>query len=125
MTARDLQDEAKSKGLPWTEAKGYDTFCALGEFVPKDKVPQTNNLGIWLKVDGVEKQHGNTKDMIFNVPFLVSYVSGIMTLEPGDIILTGTPSGVGPVKAGQVITAGIESVGNIEFEVINRVYPKL
>jgi acylpyruvate hydrolase len=76
-------------------------------------------------VDGVEKQHGNTKDMIFNVPFLVSYVSAVMTLEAGDIILTGTPSGVGPVKAGQVITAGIESVGNIEFEVINRVYPKL
>lgn len=63
--------------------------------------------------------------MIFNVPFLVSYVSGVMTLDAGDIILTGTPSGVGPVKAGQVITAGIEQVGNIEFEVINRVYPKL
>lgn len=63
--------------------------------------------------------------MIFNVPFLVSYVSGIMTLEPGDIILTGTPSGVGPVKAGQVITAGIENVGSIEFPVIQRVYPKL
>lgn len=120
MTARDWQDEAKKKGLPWDAAKGFDTSCALGEYVDKSKVQDPHNLSISLKIDGVTKQNGNTKDMIFKISDLIAHVSSIITLEDGDIILTGTPSGVGPVRAGETITANIEGVGAIEFPVINR-----
>lgn len=123
MTARDWQDEAKKKGLPWDAAKGFDTSCALGDYVDASKVMDPHNLNIWLKVDGDTRQSGNTKQMIFQIPALIAHVSSIMALEDGDIILTGTPSGVGAVKPGQTITAGIDTVGNIEFAVINR--PKL
>lgn len=123
MTARDWQDEAKKKGLPWDAAKGFDTSCALGTFVDKSDIADPHNLDVWLKVDGEIKQNGNTKQMMFQIPALIEHVSSIMTLEEGDIILTGTPSGVGPVRPGQTITAGIVSVGDIEFPVINR--PKL
>lgn len=123
MTARDWQDEAKKKGLPWDAAKGFDTSCALGSFVDKSNISDPHNLDVWLKVDGEIKQNGNTKQMMFQIPALIEHVSSIMTLEEGDIILTGTPSGVGPVRSGQTITAGIVSVGDIEFPVINR--PKL
>jgi len=71
-------------------------------------------------VDGVEKQRGNTRDMLFNVPTIIAAVSQVMTLEPGDVILTGTPSGVAEVKPGQVITAGVDRIGEIRFEVIER-----
>jgi len=120
MTARDWQEEAKKKGLPWDAAKGFDTSCALGSFVEKSKVADPHNLTVWLKVDGESKQSGNTKQMIFQIPQLIEHVSSIMTLEEGDIILTGTPSGVGPVRAGQIITAGVDSVGELEFPVIHR-----
>jgi acylpyruvate hydrolase len=123
MTARDWQDEVKKKGLPWSAAKGFDTSCALGEFVAQTKVADPHNLDLWLKIDGELKQSGNSKQMIFQIPELIEHVSSIMTLEEGDIILTGTPSGVGPVRAGQTITAGIVGVGDIEFPVINK--PKL
>jgi acylpyruvate hydrolase len=120
MTARDWQDEAKKKGLPWDAAKGFDTSCALGSFIEKSKVSDPHNLNVWLKINGETKQNGNTKQMIFQIPSLIEHVSSIMTLEEGDIILTGTPSGVGPVLPGQTITAGVESVGELEFSVIHR-----
>lgn len=120
MTARDWQDDVKKKGLPWSAAKGFDTSCALGEFVDVSKVSDPHNLNLWLKIDGELKQSGNSKQMMFQIPALIEHVSSIMTLEPGDIILTGTPSGVGPVQAGQTITAGIEGVAEIEFPVINK-----
>jgi len=120
MTARDLQNEAKTKGLPWTESKGYDTFCPVGSFIPKDKVKDPHKLTLWLKVDGEVRQKGSTSDMIFKIPQLIQHVSSIMTLEEGDLILTGTPSGVGPVKPGQVITAGIEDYVEIKFPVDSR-----
>lgn len=152
MTARDLQDEAKSKGLPWTEAKGHDTFCPVSDFIEKNKIPDPHNIELWLKVDDQVKQKGNTKDMIFKwvavvsrsnlilgwssgsacslvirdinshyrLPEMISYISHVMTLEPGDLILTGTPSGVGPVPAGSVITCGITGVIDMKFPVIAR-----
>ena len=120
MTARDWQDEAKKKGLPWDAAKGFDTSCALGEFVDASQVKDPHNLNISLKIDGVTKQDGNTKDMIFKIADLIAHVSSIITLEAGDIILTGTPSGVGPVRSGETMIAEIEGVGSIEFPVINR-----
>jgi acylpyruvate hydrolase len=110
MTCRDLQEVAKEKRLPWAESKGYDTFSAVGDFINVSKVTDPHNLSIWLKRNGDIKQDGNTKDMIFNIPKLISYLSGVMTLQPGDLILTGTPEGVGPVVPGDVVTCGIKEL---------------
>ncbi|GMF15687.1 unnamed protein product [Phytophthora lilii] len=102
MTARDLQAKAKKAGLPWTHAKGLDTFTPISDFIPKSAVPSPHNLNLWLKVDDELRQNGNTGDMVHNIPFLISYVSRIMTLEEGDLLITGTPEGVGPVPPNSV-----------------------
>ncbi|KAF6030344.1 FAHD1 [Bugula neritina] len=118
MTDREKQTELKDKKLPWAVSKGFDTSCPVGEFVPKsDLTKDVQDLGIWLKVNGELKQNGNTRDMLFPVADLISHISGIFTLEPGDLVLTGTPSGVGPVTSGDVITAGVEGCPDIEFTV--------
>jgi len=114
----------QKKGYPWAFAKGADTFCPVGKFIPKSLIPDPNNVNLWLKVDNIIKQNGNTKDLIFKIPQLLSYISNVMTLEPGDLVLTGTPEGVGPVNAGQVITAGLnfesKSLSEILFRVENK-----
>lgn len=117
MTARDLQAAAKKSGGPWTIAKGYDTFCPISRFVTKDELKDPQDTRLWLQVNGVIKQDGNTRDMVFAIPHLISYISRIMSLEPGDLILTGTPSGVGPVKPGQTITAGLAGIIEMKFTV--------
>ena len=117
MTARDLQSEAKKKGHPWSVAKGYDTFCPVSQFIPADQLV-CDNCMLWLSVDGQEKQRGSTSDMIFPVAHLISYISSIFTLEPGDLVLTGTPEGVGPVTAGQTITAGVDNLVQMSFPVV-------
>lgn len=120
MTARDIQSTAKAAGLPWTVAKGYDTFTPISSYIPKSMIPDQDSLELWLKVDGEIKQKGSTKDMIFKIPYLISHISSIMTLFEGDVILTGTPPGVGPVKAGQKITAGITDLIEMSFDVQHR-----
>ena len=117
MTARDLQDAAKKKGHPWSKAKGFNTACPISTFVPKDSISDPQNVSLWCKVNGAIKQDGNTKDMIFNIPTLVSYISKFFTLEVGDVVLTGTPSGVGPVSAGDVLTAGLGDIVEMSFNV--------
>ncbi|WFD37667.1 acylpyruvate hydrolase [Malassezia japonica] len=112
MTARNLQDKVKKQGLPWSAAKGFDTFTPVSAFIGKDQIPDPNDVDLWLKVDGETKQNGNTSDMIFNIPQLLEHVSSIMTLEAGDLLLTGTPKGVGQVKAGQKIDAGLQLPGS-------------
>ncbi|KAF1798915.1 hypothetical protein V8B55DRAFT_1521237 [Mucor lusitanicus] len=125
-TARNLQNDAKKKGLPWSASKGFDTFSPISEFIPKDSFTDTADIDLWLKVNDTFRQKGNTKDMIFNVPFLIEYISSIMKLEVGDVILTGTPSGVGPIKAGDVITAGMKpgkadkDIVSLKFNVADR-----
>ncbi len=114
MTARDVQLKAKEKGLPWSVAKGYDTFCPLSDMVTKEAIPDPYDVSLWLKVNGETRQDSNTSLMIFKLPTLISYISNIMTLEPGDIIATGTPAGVGPVEKGDYITSSL--VGIIEME---------
>lgn len=121
MTARETQSSAKSAGLPWTLAKGQDTFTPISAALPKSMVPDPDNLEIWLKVDGEYKQKGSTSDMIFKIPFLISHISSFITLLEGDVILTGTPQGCGPVKAGQKITAGITGLIDMNFGVEKRV----
>ncbi|KAJ7685737.1 hypothetical protein DFH06DRAFT_1289509 [Mycena polygramma] len=103
MTARNLQDQVKKKGLPWSAAKGFDTFTPIGSFISKDKVADPNKLSLSLKINGAFKQNGNTADMIFKIPRLIEHVSSIMTLEEGDLVLTGTPSGVGQVSPGDKV----------------------
>ncbi|KAK1291932.1 hypothetical protein QJS10_CPB17g01244 [Acorus calamus] len=123
MTAREIQSSAKSAGLPWTVAKGQDTFTPISEILPKSKVTDPDNLELWLKVDDEFRQKGSTKDMIFKIPYLVSHISSIMTLLEGDVILTGTPQGVGPVRVGQKITAGITGLVDVYFDVQKRRRP--
>lgn len=117
MTARDFQDEAKKKGHPWTLAKGFDTSCPVSGFIPVEKIVDPHDLELWCSVNGKVKQRGSTKDMIFNIPTLISYISTYFTLEAGDVVLTGTPSGVGPVQAGDVIEGGITNVLTMKFTV--------
>jgi len=123
MTARDLQDVAKTKALPWTEAKGYNTFCPISDFIPKNEISDPHNIELWLKVDGENKfrQKGNTNAMLFRIPWLISYLSGIMTLDEGDLILTGTPAGVAAVEPGQTMRGGITGMTkyDISFPVID------
>ena len=119
MTARDIQGEAKRKGHPWSVAKGYDTFCPVSALIDVDRL-SLDDTRLWLMVDGELKQQGSTKDMVFSIPYLVSYISRIFTLEVGDVILTGTPEGVGPVRPGQTIRAGIEGVVEMTFPVASQ-----
>ncbi|CAH3153447.1 unnamed protein product [Pocillopora meandrina] len=118
MTARDLQNKAKKLGQPWTLAKGFDTALPVSRFISKTEILQPDNVHLWLKVDGELKQDGNTRDMIFTIPYLISYISQSMTLEEGDFILTGTPEGVSEVKPGQTIACGLGDKIDMTFPVV-------
>ncbi|KZV96147.1 hypothetical protein EXIGLDRAFT_714603 [Exidia glandulosa HHB12029] len=126
MTARNVQDDVKKKGLPWTTAKGFDTFTPIGPFIPKSSIADPHNLNLWLKINGQFKQNGTTAAMIVQIPRLIEHVSSIMTLEEGDLILTGTPSGVGPVNAGDTVTVGLavaespDMLSELEFLAVDR-----
>lgn len=111
MTARDLQAEAKRKGLPWDEAKGFDTFAPISKVQPRDKVPDPHSVELTLRVNGQVRQHGSTKAMMWSIPEVLARISKVMTLEPGDVIATGTPEGVGPVVAGDALEAEASGVG--------------
>lgn len=105
VTARDLQ---RLDGQ-WTRSKSFDTFCPLGPRIVRDIDP--TNLAITTRVNGITKQKSNTNQMIFNVFTLISFISAVMTLLPGDVISTGTPSGVGPMEVGDVVEVEIEGIG--------------
>jgi 2-keto-4-pentenoate hydratase/2-oxohepta-3-ene-1,7-dioic acid hydratase in catechol pathway len=110
VTARDLQNSDEQ----WARAKGYDTFCPLGPWITTHQsLDDVGDLEIRTILDGVEKQHGRTKDMIFTVPELVAYISSYTTLLPGDVILTGTPEGVGPMQPGQEVSVEVEGIGTL------------
>ena len=105
VTARDLQ----RKDGQWTRAKGFDTFCPVGPRVASGLDWRTAEVRC--RVNGAERQRGRAEEMQFQIPFLLAYISGIMTLEPGDLIATGTPAGVGPLKDGDVVEVEIPGVG--------------
>lgn len=117
VTARDLQAAAKKAGKPWTVAKGFDTFAPISDAVAASRVPDPRNLEIWLKVNGQDRQRSGTKMMIYSIPEIISHISGIMTLETGDIIATGTPEGVGPLVSGDEVEAGISGIGRLRVSV--------
>jgi 2-keto-4-pentenoate hydratase/2-oxohepta-3-ene-1,7-dioic acid hydratase in catechol pathway len=117
MTLRDVQAEAKKKGLPWTVAKGFDTSAPISEFIASSHVPDPHACNISLRVNGGVRQESNTRNMIFRVPDIIAYLSTVFTLEPGDLIFMGTPEGVGPVQAGDLLEAEIEGIGALSVRV--------
>lgn len=117
LTLRDLQSDAKKRGHPWSVCKGFDGACPIGKFVPLSDVGDIGDLEIELYKNDELKQKGNTSQMIFPPKELLAYISRIFTLEEGDIILTGTPAGVGPIYSKDIIHAKIEKIGAINFEV--------
>ena len=116
-TARDLQAECKKKGLPWEIAKAFDNSAPLSPFVPKSKFADINNINFSLDINGKNVQQGNTGDMLFKIDELIAYLSKFMTLKMGDLIFTGTPAGVGPVKIGDRLVASIEGEELLNFMV--------
>jgi acylpyruvate hydrolase len=107
MTARNAQNEAKKKGLPWDIAKGFDTFLPISHFIEKSKIPDPHNVELYLTVNNEHRQLDSTELMLFRIPRIISDISKVMTLEAGDIVLTGTPKGVGPVVPGDIMRAGV------------------
>ncbi|MBC35133.1 MAG: 2-hydroxyhepta-2,4-diene-1,7-dioate isomerase [Bacteroidetes bacterium] len=117
LTARDLQSNCKKKGLPWEIAKGFDGSAPLGKFINKSEFENINDLRFSLKVNGEIRQDGNTKDMIFSFDKIIAYVSQFLTLKIGDLIFTGTPEGVGPIKIGDHFEAFIEDKRMLEIDI--------
>ena len=117
LTLRDVQAELKKKGLPWEIAKGFDTACPLSVFAPADRVADPQDLRIIMTVNGGTRQDGSTSLMIHPVREVISYLSGIFTLEPGDVILTGTPAGVSAIAPGDQLVAEIPGVARLQATV--------
>jgi fumarylpyruvate hydrolase len=117
MTRRDLQDEAKQLRRPWDLGKAADFSGPIGSIHPAERVGHPARGTISLSVDGVTKQTGDLADMIWSVAEQVSYLSGYFQLEPGDVIFSGTPDGVGPVERGQTMIGAIEGLGEIRLRV--------
>lgn len=113
MTARNAQEEAKKKGLPWSIAKGFGTFLPISQVIPKSKIPDPHNVRLWLTVNGETHQDDNTELMLFRIPRQLSDISRVMGLEPGDVVLTGTPKGVGPVVTGDRMQCALEVDGKV------------
>ncbi|KAL1963376.1 hypothetical protein VTN77DRAFT_8392 [Rasamsonia byssochlamydoides] len=126
MTARNVQEEAKRKGLPWSIAKGFDTFLPISQPIAKSRIPDPHDAFLRLSVGNDLRQADSTGLMLYRIPRQLADISRVMTLEPGDLVLTGTPKGVGEVKAGDVMKATIEvggkvlEEGTIEVEVQDR-----
>ena len=107
VTARDLQ----KKDSQWTRAKGFDSFCPMGSVA--SSFGDLSSLTVITRVNGEERQRGSSRDMVFSIPMLLSYVSHVMTLEPGDVVATGTPSGVGPLADGDIVEVEIEGLSKV------------
>jgi 2-keto-4-pentenoate hydratase/2-oxohepta-3-ene-1,7-dioic acid hydratase in catechol pathway len=117
-TARDLQQKAKDKGLPWDLAKGFDGSAPISDtFYKTDHFTDLTNINFSLEVDGQTRQKGNTSLMLFPFDYIISYLSRFFTLKPGDLIFTGTPKGVAAVKPGNRLTGFIENTKVLDFEV--------
>jgi 2-keto-4-pentenoate hydratase/2-oxohepta-3-ene-1,7-dioic acid hydratase in catechol pathway len=116
-TARDLQEIARKAGLPWEISKAFDNSAPLSRFLPRKDFPDTNNIHFHLDLNGKTVQQSSTKDMIFPVDELISYVSQFITLKTGDLLFTGTPSGVGPVRVGDHLEGYIEDKKMMDFNI--------
>ena len=114
MTRRDLQGEAKKLARPWELGKGFDESCPIGAVQPAAKIGHPNAGAIWVKVNGQTKQTGDLNQQIWPVDEAIAFLSQYVALEPGDLIMNGTPAGVGPVKAGETMDGHCDGVGDIK-----------
>jgi fumarylpyruvate hydrolase len=114
MTRRDLQNQAKKSGRPWEIGKMVEKSAPISAIIPADKIGHPKKGKIWLDVNGVRKQDSDIDQMIWDVPNQIAFLSQLWTLQAGDVIMTGTPAGVGPCKTGDVLKGGVDGVGTIE-----------
>ncbi len=117
MTRRDLQQAGKDKGQPWTFGKDFDQAAPIGALAPASRIGHPTRGRIWLRVNGEVKQDANIDQMIWNVPEQIAFLSQHYTLEPGDLIMTGTPAGVGPAKAGDALVAAIDGLEELRVSI--------
>ena len=118
MTRRDLQADAKAKGRPWEVGKAFESSAPCGGLTPADAAGHPVAGAIWLDVNGERKQSGDLREMIWKVPEIISHLSRLFTLAPGDVVFSGTPSGVGPILRGDVLRGHVDGLGGIEVRVV-------
>jgi len=118
MTRRDLQEQCKKLQRPWEIGKAFEHSAPMGEIVPASEIGHPDTGAVWLKINGAMRQEGDLNQMIWKVPEMISYLSGLFELAPGDLIMSGTPSGVGPVERGDEIEGFVEGVGTLKLAVV-------
>ena len=117
MTRRDLQGEAKKLGRPWEVGKAFESAAPCSEIVPASAIGHPAQGTVWLKINGETRQKGDLNQLIWKVPEMIAYLSGLFELRAGDLIFSGTPAGVGPVKRGDVLHGGVDGVGELKVTV--------
>jgi fumarylpyruvate hydrolase len=117
-TRRDLQDQMKKMGRSWEVAKAFENSAPVSALVPASKIGHPQEAAIWLDVNGTRKQDGNLNQMIWKLPEIIAELSRLFVLAPGDVIMTGTPAGVGPIVKGDKITCGVDGVGELSLSVV-------
>ena len=118
MTRRDLQEQAKKMGRPWDVGKAFDHSAPCSTIVPAHTIGHPDTGAVWLKVNGENRQNGDLNQMIWKVPEIIAYLSGLFTVSPGDLIYTGTPAGVGATVRGDTLHGGVAGVAELEISVV-------
>ncbi len=117
LTRRDLQHALRDKGLPWDMSKAFDASAQIGAITPAERFGTPGSQSIWLQVNGQQRQRSQLSQMIWSVPEIIAMLSSYMALQPGDLIYTGTPDGVGPLQRGDQVRAGIDGLDELEFRI--------
>lgn len=118
MTRRDLQNDMKKQGRPWSIGKGFDHSAPIGPITPAAQAGDVGKAGIWLQVNGVDRQRSNVAQLIWNIAETIEHLSTAWELQPGDLIYTGTPEGVGAVVTGDVLEGGVDGLGSIRLKLV-------
>ena len=118
MTRRDLQNDMKKQGRPWSIGKGFDYSAPIGPITPAAQAGNVGKAGIWLQVNGVDRQRSNVAQLIWNIAETIEHLSAAWELQPGDLIYTGTPEGVSAVVTGDVLEGGVEGLGSIRLKLV-------